>query len=83
MRTPVRKVTHQRKPVGTRHAAWTNAVHKLRTATENAASKAPWRPTCTPDSVGSGILYHLFDLDPGCLHTLEVVTTILAKQSQR
>jgi hypothetical protein len=34
----------------------------------------------TPNSVGSSVLEHLFDLDSGQLHTLDLVVAILAKQ---
>jgi len=74
----------RRKLVGTRHegSVWTSTVRELRKAAYQAAELASWRPTCTPDSVGVPLLDILPELDPGELHTLEVVVAILARRSR-
>jgi hypothetical protein len=75
----------RRKLVGTRHegAVWTSTVRELRKAACKTAELASWRPTCTPDSVGVPLLDILPELDPGELHTLEVLVAILARHSRR
>jgi hypothetical protein len=70
---------------GTRHEGpeWTKAVRELRKAIRKAAGKASWRADVTPDSVGLSIIDHLEALDPGQLHTLELVAAILVRDSGR
>jgi hypothetical protein len=73
----------RRKLTGTRHEpGWAPIVRELRAVTCKAAGSASWRPTCTPDSVGVPLLDILPELDPGELHTLEVVVAILARRSR-
>ena len=84
MRATPATLPSRRKSVGTRHDGplWTQAVRDLRRAAKNAVRLASWRPDCTPDSVGIGIIETSDQLHPGSLHVLALVNSILVRASK-
>jgi hypothetical protein len=80
---PPPAIPGQRKLTGTRHEpGWTPIIRKVRRAVKEAASNASWREDVTPDAVGMRILDHLHEYDPGSLHVLDVVNSILIRASR-
>jgi hypothetical protein len=84
-RTQSASLPCQRKLVGTRHEGplWTNTVRELRKATKKAARLASWRPGVTPDGTALKVIDFAEEMDPGKLHTLELVASILVRPSRR
>jgi hypothetical protein len=77
--------THRRRLTGTAHRGphWVNAVHILRSATQNATAHAERSRSATANQVGSDIIDRIGELDAKALHVLAVVFGILVRGSQR
>jgi hypothetical protein len=66
---------------GTCHGLeWDRARKRLRSATLEAAGKAPWHPDLTPDSAAELIIRQVQKLHPGALHVIVLVAGVLVRQ---
>ena len=83
-RAPSIAPSNRRRLVGTAHRGpdWVNAVRILRSATQNAVNHVGWRRSATVDQVGSAIIDGIGELDGKALHVLELVFSILVRNSK-